>query len=167
MPTNTRRWLPVGDGFVNIVISRDVDACTSDREISAVNDWINEKTLFHTIRDHYTHDSYITPGLWGFRTHENRGIAKGLFHIVVENSRSGNELLQKNVWPIFKLNSTVHDSYFCETMGGKPFPVRRSHLNCYVGMFGCCGSLLNKNVKIKECPEKCRPLQHRKEWTYC
>ncbi len=167
MPAATRRWLPIGDGFVDVFVSRDVDVCTYDREMAAVKDWIEAKTLFHTMRDHYTHDSYIMPGLWGLRTRGNRAVARGVFHIIVENAQSGNGLLEAKVWPIFRLNSTVHDSYFCETLGGQPFPVHRTHVNCYVGMFGCCGSLLNQNVRINECPESCRPKPHRNDWIYC
>ena len=48
--TNTRRWLPFGDEFVDVFLSRNIDACPFDREIAAVSQWIDEKNLFHIMR---------------------------------------------------------------------------------------------------------------------
>lgn len=46
----TWRWLPIGDRFVNLFISRDTDSCIFDREVFAVNEWLNSDTLFHIMR---------------------------------------------------------------------------------------------------------------------
>ena len=50
MPEQTRRWLTFGDQFVNVFLSRDIDTCVFDREISAVNEWLKAGTLFHVMR---------------------------------------------------------------------------------------------------------------------
>lgn len=50
MPEYTRRWLIFGDQFVDVFLSRDIDTCVFDREISAVNHWMKSGTLFHIMR---------------------------------------------------------------------------------------------------------------------
>lgn len=44
------RWLPVGDSFVDVFVSRDTDSCINERETSAVNEWLASNTLFHIMR---------------------------------------------------------------------------------------------------------------------
>ena len=44
------RWLPLGDDFVDTFVSRDTDSCIFEREVSAVNEWLGETTLFHVMR---------------------------------------------------------------------------------------------------------------------
>lgn len=46
----TWRWLPLGDDFVDVFISRDTDSCILDREVIAVKEWIESTTLFHIMR---------------------------------------------------------------------------------------------------------------------
>lgn len=36
------RWLPLGDRLVDVFLSRDLNACFSQREISAINEWLGE-----------------------------------------------------------------------------------------------------------------------------
>lgn len=44
------KWLPMGDLFVDTFLSRDVQACIGNREARVVNEWLDTKFLFHTIR---------------------------------------------------------------------------------------------------------------------
>ena len=44
------RWLPIGDDFVDLFVSRDTDSCIFDRERAAVNEWLQSNTLFHVMR---------------------------------------------------------------------------------------------------------------------
>jgi hypothetical protein len=44
------RFLPVGDPFVDMFMSRDLDSWIVEREVSAVNEWINSNTLLHAMR---------------------------------------------------------------------------------------------------------------------
>ena len=59
----TWRWLPIGDGFVDFVGSRDTDAWIAQRELDSVNVWMNANTVFHVMRGeyklHFTAASYI------------------------------------------------------------------------------------------------------------
>lgn len=166
MSSSMWRWLPLGDEFVDAFISRNVDSCIFDREISAVDKWIKSKTLFHVMRDHPLHDAVIMPGLWGFISHANRLLANGMFHMLLENSFN-ERVLEDKFWPIVKRNSTIHDSYHCKKLGGEPFPVQRNLANCFVGQYGCCGALFNQDLKLNVCPIECRPAAHKNDWEYC
>jgi hypothetical protein len=44
------RFLPIGDSFVDIFLSRDSDSNLQERELHAVNEWLNSSTLFHIMR---------------------------------------------------------------------------------------------------------------------
>ena len=44
------RFLPIGDPFVDMFMSRDLDAWILDREVEAVKVWFNSSALFHVMR---------------------------------------------------------------------------------------------------------------------
>ena len=44
------RWLPIGDPFVDVFISRDSDSWFHDREYEAVKVWLKSEYLFHIMR---------------------------------------------------------------------------------------------------------------------
>jgi hypothetical protein len=44
------RWFPLGDSFVDIFSSRDIDSFILPREIDAVDEWINSKKVGHIMR---------------------------------------------------------------------------------------------------------------------
>ena len=50
------RWLPIGDEFVDVFISRDTDSCINTRETAALAEWLDSNNLFHIMRG-------ITPSL--------------------------------------------------------------------------------------------------------
>ncbi len=173
------RWLPIGDQFVDVFISRDTDSCIFEREVSAVNDWLSSETLFHVMRDSPAHGAVgyeMAGGLWGLKTKIDRNLAKYQYSKItsaflsrwytlysIEKGRD-QYLLNWYFWPYAKLNSTVHDSYTClEFGGGKPFPSQRPlYENCFVGAPGCCQDS-NRLYRI-ECPEACR---FDKKWKFC
>jgi hypothetical protein len=50
------RWLPIGDSFVDIFMSRDTDSYILKREVDAVNQWLfNSSTVAHLMRGFLTH----------------------------------------------------------------------------------------------------------------
>jgi hypothetical protein len=56
---NFWRWLPIGDNFVDIFLSRDLNSCLGNREYLAVNEWISKtNTLFHIIRGNFYLDKF-------------------------------------------------------------------------------------------------------------
>ena len=44
------RFLPIGDPFVDMFMSRDLDSWIVQREVDAVKVWIESNTLFHVMR---------------------------------------------------------------------------------------------------------------------
>ena len=56
IPPKIWRFIPAGDLFVDIMLSRDLDSPLSEREFNAVNDWLSTKKPWHVMRDHPLHD---------------------------------------------------------------------------------------------------------------
>lgn len=44
------RWLPIGDNFVDVFSSRDLDSHLIQREVDAVNDWFSSNKTAHIMR---------------------------------------------------------------------------------------------------------------------
>ena len=58
--------LPLFDDLVDVMMSRDSDSYINDRELVAVQEWMNsnKKETFHVMRDHPGHcNIYILGGL--------------------------------------------------------------------------------------------------------
>lgn len=106
------------DEDVDIFLSRDCDSRISDREVSAVNEWLNSDKDFHIMRDHPYHAVPILGGMWGCR----RGIMKeiGLLDKINQwcsNVRSSysagidQEFLREIVYPLIKDKSMEHSEF--------------------------------------------------------
>ena len=50
---------------VDYLLSRDLDSRPSDREVSAVNEWLESNKSFHFMRDHPQHGTTVLGGGWG------------------------------------------------------------------------------------------------------
>ena len=121
----------------------------------------------------------IVGGMWGYANERNRDQANTLFDLITNkeiainynkygNSSKGldQEFLSTHVWPHVPNNSIIHDSYFCKTLRGTPFPTQRSKIFCFASCSFCCDEKIF-NVTWKDiCPEDCRPKTH-KDWIYC
>ena len=55
------------DPDVDIFLSRDCDSRISEREATAVNEWLKSDKDFHIMRDHPYHTVPILGGMWGCR----------------------------------------------------------------------------------------------------
>ena len=49
------RFLPLLDPMVDIFMSRDADSIIFEREIVAVEEWLDSSAAFHVMRDHIFH----------------------------------------------------------------------------------------------------------------
>ena len=79
------RWLPIGDSFVDIFMSRDTDSLILQREVDAVNSWLNRSTsLVHIMRDSTSHPQEMLGGMWGFRTALNRQLANHIYDLILD-----------------------------------------------------------------------------------
>ena len=53
VPAPFWKWLPSGDLFVDVFLSRDVNYCIGEREAIVVNEWLKTDFPFHIIRGKY------------------------------------------------------------------------------------------------------------------
>ena len=117
------------DQDVDIFLSRDCDSRITDREVSAINEWLESDKDFHIMRDHPYHTVPILGGMWGCRNGIMRKIQ--LCKMIEEWNqfeRKGidQDFLGKCVYPLVKDNSIEH-SEFNLNFGGttRPFPNKR------------------------------------------
>ncbi|RNA21102.1 hypothetical protein BpHYR1_032223 [Brachionus plicatilis] len=169
------RWLPIGDSFVDVFLSRDSDFCLVERERDAVNEWLGLSTLFHIMRDHPLHDMFMLAGMWGFASEKDRTLASEIFKIIFDpsherwhanhvNEKQADQIfLKKYLWHKVEKNFTSHDSFHCLKYKSRPFPSQRPWFYCHVGGYGCCGPEFLNSSFPHECPYECRPKEH-KEW---
>jgi hypothetical protein len=140
------RFWAAEDVDVDVFISRDCDSRISEREISAVNEWLSSDKLFHIMRDHPYHTSRILGGMWGCRG----GIMTGKSNprnINISNliskwtiSKNGNyafgvdqDFLSKVIYPIVVNYSMEHSEFNLKFEGEiRPFPTIRNNYE-YVG----------------------------------
>ena len=120
------RFWAAEDPDVNIFLSRDCDSRISEREILAVNEWLNSDKDFHIMRDHPYHTVPILGGMWGCRNGIMREI--GLSKMIENWNQYGRkgidqDFLGQMVYPIIK-NRTIEHSEFNLNFGGEiiPFP---------------------------------------------
>lgn len=123
------RFWAAEDPEVDIFLSRDCDSRFSDREVSAINEWLESDKDFHIMRDHPYHTVPILGGMWGCR----RGIMRkiGLIKMIEswnQFSRKGidQDFLGRCVYPLIYKNAMEH-SEFNLKFGGeiRPFPYIR------------------------------------------
>jgi hypothetical protein len=119
------------DPEVDIFLSRDCDSRISEREVSAVNEWLNSDKDFHIMRDHPYHTVSILGGMWGCRNGLLRNIK------IIKQIENWNKFSQKGVdqdflgqviYP-YVYNKSIEHSEFGLKFGGeiKPFPTERQN----------------------------------------
>ncbi|XP_059090103.1 uncharacterized protein LOC131885916 [Tigriopus californicus] len=169
------RFFPTLDPQVDLFVSRDLDSRFSDREQSAVQEWLNSKWAFHMMRDHPAHVVSILGSGWGVKltSTEIRSQWKSAW-MIGKNSpimwatrgMTGPDqgFLKRFVWPWAKKDSIQHDSYTCQVFPGTlGFPTpRKNEPDNFIA------SVVAQNMSIwKICPYQCRREGHRLDWIYC
>lgn len=132
------RFKPAFEEVSVPVLIRDTDSLVSDREVSAVQEWIDSDKEFHIMRDANGHGFYILGGMWGarngvlrplqdqFRTH-TRGVKYG----------DDQDFLRDQVYPFVKNKAIIHDEIFNYDSNAKKFPIGRGKNHEYVGRIIC------------------------------
>jgi hypothetical protein len=129
------RFAASEDPEVNVFLSRDCDSRISEREVSAINEWLLSDKDFHIMRDHPYHSTHILGGMWGCRN--GMMIKIGLSNLINNwciNKRSSysygidQDFLKEVVYPLIKDNAIEH-SEFNLRFGGeiRPFPYIRNN----------------------------------------
>lgn len=170
----TWRFMAMLDDQVDLAIFRDLDSVISERESLAVRVWMQQsKKPVHVMRDHPGHSMPILAGMWGIQVKPLRRSLRRIMNqwlkdpMSTSNSSSSADqfLLGKYIWPWAKDRCIQHDSFFCTFFGRSyPWPTRRLEgaANNFVGAPFALNSSMDE-----ECPEKCRPRDHKKEWRFC
>lgn len=127
------RFKAIDDKDVERVIFRDTDSRLSMREKYAVDEWEQQKTTVHVMKDHPYHGSFpILAGMWGIYKNKGLGsITKSLNEYKKMKAPKGyhyDQVFLSMIWGNLKNNSTIHDEFFLK----KPFPKKRK-LNEFVG----------------------------------
>jgi hypothetical protein len=125
------RFWAVEESDVDIFLSRDCDSRFSDREVSAINEWLESDKDFHIMRDHPYHTVPILGGMWGCRNGILRGVG---FSTAIEKwsrfDRKGidQDFLGQVIYPFVKDKAMEH-SEFNLRFGGetRPFPTIRNN----------------------------------------
>jgi len=106
------------DEDVDIFLSRDCDSRISEREASAVKEWLESDKDFHIMRDHPYHTAPILGGMWGCRNGLMRKIS--LADKIDQwclNRRSNyvygidQDFLREIVYPFVKNKSIQHSEF--------------------------------------------------------
>lgn len=124
------RFLPMSEN-IELMISRDTDCRFSDREVVAVNKWIESGKSAHIMRDHPYHGGFpMLAGMFGIKS----GIVKNikalfsLMHDVPEQYHYDQIFLSNFIFPFIEKDVIIHDEFFQKN----PFPTKREKLE-FVG----------------------------------
>lgn len=145
-PAMWRFHVAIDPDVTGAYLSRDVDSRPSQREASAVKQWLQQSNFsFHNMHDHPNHcwGHPMSAGMWGGRVKipEMKCVIEHCENNMPSKSDGSNPLaeywddqnqLEKYIWPIVKQNVMQHDSVCCKTPQSKsywkdsrPFPTKR------------------------------------------
>ena len=117
------RFLPFLNKENDIIIVRDADSRFNERELDAVNEWLESDKQFHFMRDHETHDEFLLSGMWGAKNYHIDITEKEFFehYEKISNDKRGTcvrFLLNFLLPPMQELlpNSIIHDDLDRESL---------------------------------------------------
>lgn len=112
------RFHPASDSNVEYFVSRDCDSRFSEREVVAVNEWIESGKPFHIIRDHpQGHGWEINAGMWGCQGGFIENISDSIQEFLkvshwAHEIAADQRFLKECIYPVVKDHAFVHDEYF-------------------------------------------------------
>ena len=111
------RFLPASESNVEYFISRDADSRISERDSTAVQEWINSNKLYHIIRDHpIGHAWPINAGMWGCKGNTICNISEQIKNYIIGKNyyeKSIDQCFLRDVIYPKTLNSLfLHDEYY-------------------------------------------------------
>jgi hypothetical protein len=132
------RFIPFVDKSVDIFCVRDADSRPSIREKAAVDEWLQEGTSLHVMRDHPHHNYVVMGGMFDFNK------VNGTFDFIREYNnfvydgykftKMDDMVFLQKLYQKFFMSVTDHDSYArssCDNNGShfltksKPYPIQR------------------------------------------
>lgn len=124
------RFLPISED-IELMISRDTDSRFTEREVSAVQKWIESGKSAHIMRDHPYHGGFpMLAGMFGIRGGVIKNISALLSLMDGINTQYHYDqiFLSKYVYPFIENSALIHDSFFTDN----PFPTKRKGIE-FVG----------------------------------
>jgi protein O-GlcNAc transferase len=112
------RFLPITNVNIEYFISRDCDSRISERDVIAVNEWIDSGKSFHIIREHpIGHGWVMNAGMWGAKGNAIPDFYDKMTAYLTANPRNGDKsidqcFLRDVIHPIAKNDLFLHDEYF-------------------------------------------------------
>lgn len=108
-----RLWRFFAYDDCDIFISRDIDSHITDREVSAVNEWINSNKSLHIMRDHQHHKNKIQAGMFGIKKSIKLQSLKTITQDYIKQNRHhlamDEVFLTDKVYNLFINDMIVHD----------------------------------------------------------
>ncbi len=96
------------------LIFRDTDSRPCDRELAAVDEWLDQDELTaHVIRDHQFHCAVILSGLWGIKGFATIRAVSGHIQPVVQDFWTTDQIALQKVFPIIRRKMMVHLGSSC------------------------------------------------------
>jgi hypothetical protein len=112
------RFSPASEEGVDYMISRDCDSRLFQRDVVAVNEWIESDKDFHIIRDHPGgHAWEISAGMWGVKGGFIQGIDQKIDKYIqtsswISDRAVDQRFLQEIIYPQAVTSLFLHDEYF-------------------------------------------------------
>jgi len=131
------RFEPIDNPEVEIMMSRDTDTRIWEREILAVNEWLNSDKIFHIMRDHPNHGDVILGGMFGTKKIPEIPSWIELMNTFIQegNRQYDQTFLRDFIYPIIKNNSLIHASFYRWEVHSKPFPIEYNKDFNFVGEY--------------------------------
>lgn len=108
-----RLWRFYGYDDCELFISRDIDSHITEREVSAVEDWLVSGKNLHIMRDHPHHKNKIQAGMFGLRKTNKLPSLKEISKSYINTSKNHLAMdeifLTDKVYDIFRDDMVVHD----------------------------------------------------------
>jgi len=105
------RFLAYDEG--DLFISRDADSHITEREVLAVEDWINSNKALHIMRDSVSHNRKILGGMFGIKKTYKINNMNALISDLIcypRNYQDDENWLSNKLYPLFVNDMVVHDS---------------------------------------------------------
>lgn len=109
-------WRFLSYDISDLFISRDADSHITEREVDAVNEWVESGKSLHIMRDNVGHNRKIQSGMFGLRKNDKLISMKSLIGDRIKSIKHYGEdeaFLDNYVYPIFAPSKdfVVHDEF--------------------------------------------------------
>jgi len=124
------RFLCLDVPDIEVFCVRDADSRITDREVSAVEDWLKKDKTLHLMRDHPHHNYPVMGGMWGFRNDRSRWRITDRLNYWISNQRKTFAKMDdmdfiSHIYSDYQEDCVVHDDWM-RCKNSVPFPTTRA-----------------------------------------